>query len=398
MTEAPELAVDLPLATGGDIAVNNLESARQHSWSRFWQEPRRPGIAEYIVEQEQLAGQFLGDLDAFGRLGTLVNQLARVDGESTRTALITARVASMTHRFAEARSYLAQAEARGAPPATVRRLSLSIDQACGNKLDAVLEARRQMAAESGRLEDLVPLGALLTDLREFDEAEQTYYRALREYQDVSPFAVAWVCFQLGVLWGELAPETQSSRAARWYQKAIEYLPPYIEARVHLAEIYSCCGRNVDAEDLLIRAVGSDPEVCWRLADVMYATGRFADAEARMQAARSGFEALLGKHLLGFADHGAEFYSGSGNEVGKALELASVNVANRPTLRAFEQAYAIAVDAGEPCAASEFLAAARRRWGDTAGFRLSPLATCRREFAKNDAAPFENGAVTAVGHF
>ena len=179
MIEAPDLETDFPLATAGDIAVNNLESARQQSWSRFWQEPRRPGIAEYIVEQEQLAAQFLGDLGALDRLETLVNQLARVDAESMRTALIHAQVASMTHRFAEARSYLAQAEVRGAPPAAVNRLSLSIDQACGTRLDAVLEARRRMAAESGRLEDLVPLGALLADLREFDEADRIYRRALQ---------------------------------------------------------------------------------------------------------------------------------------------------------------------------------------------------------------------------
>ncbi len=94
-----------------------------------------------------------------------------------------------------------------------------------------------MAAESGRLEDLVPLGALHADLRDFDEADRIYQRALREYRDTSPFAVAWVCFQLGVLWGELVPETQLSRAARWYRKAIEYLPCYVKARVHLAEIY-----------------------------------------------------------------------------------------------------------------------------------------------------------------
>ena len=244
----------------------------------------------------------------------------------------------------------------------------------------------------------MPLGALLADLCEFDDADRTYHRALGEYQDVSPFALAWVCFQLGVLWGELVPETQSKRAARWYQKAIEYLPPHVKARVHLAEIYSHYGRTADAEALLIPAVSTgDPEVCWRLADVMNATGRFADAEAQMQAARSGFEVLLREHLLAFADHGAEFYSGSGNDAAKAHELASVNVANCPTLRAFEQAYATAVDVGEPYVASEFLAAARQRWGDTAAFRLSPLAACRPEFAKNDAGSCENDGVTEVEH-
>ena len=155
-----------------------------------------------------------------------------------------------------------------------------------NRLESVLEVRRRMAAESGRLEDLVPLGSLLADLGNFDEADRIYDRALREYTDVSPFAAAWVCFQLGVLWGELVPEPQSNRAAVWYRKAIEYLPCYVKARVHLAEIYLQSGRFEDAEALLLPVISSgDPEVSWRLADVLLAKGRFADAEAQMQVAQ-----------------------------------------------------------------------------------------------------------------
>jgi tetratricopeptide (TPR) repeat protein len=374
VNEAPKLEMIFPPATDGNIAVINLESSRQQSWSRFWLAPQRPGIAEYIVEQEQLAVQFLGDLDALDRLETLVNHLARVDNESMRTALIKAQVASTAHCFAEAREDLAQAEARGASLEATKRLWLSIDQACGTNLDAVLESRERMAAESGRLEDLLPLAALLVDLREFDEADRTYCRALQEYLDVSPFALAWVCFELGVLWGERVAEPQSSRAAQWYRKAIEYLPCYVKARVHLAEIYVDCGQTHDAEGLLTPAVSySDPEVHWRLADVMTASGRLNEAAAHMQAARLGFEALLKKHSLAFADHGAEFYSGSGNDVRRALGLAKLNLANRPTLRAFEQAYAIAVRAGEQLAASEILASAAKRWGGTPAFVQSPLA-------------------------
>jgi len=374
MIEAKDFETGFAPATAGEIAVNNLESARQQSWSRFWEEPQRPGIAESIVEQEHLTAQFLGDVGALDRLDVLTNQLARVDPESGRTALINAQVASMAHRFADAKDYLAKAELRGVFPSADKRLSLSIDQACGTKLEAVLEARRRMAAETGRLEDLVPLGALLADLREFDEADQIYHRALKEYHGVSPFAPAWVCFQLGVLWGELVLETQSSRAATWYRKAIEYLPSYVKARVHLAEIHLRCGRPGDAEVLLVPAVSSsDPEIRWCLADVMRATGRLTDAEVLMQAAESGFEVLLGKHLLAFADHGAAFYSGSGNDAGRAFELASINLANRPTLWAFEHAYTTAVGAGKSDLASDILSAAEKRWGDTAAFGLSQLA-------------------------
>jgi hypothetical protein len=374
MTAARALEMDFPLATEGDIAVSNLESTRQQAWSRFWQDPQRAGIAEYIVQQEQFTAQYVGDLGALERLDALVDQLNRLGADEMRTALIQAQVASMGHRFAEARDYLAQAEAYGAPQADVDRLMLSIDQACGTSLESVLEARRKMAAESERLEDLVPLGGLLADLREFEEADAVYRRALSGYQDVSPFAVAWVCFQLGALWGELVPEPQSDRAARWYEKAIEYLPCYVKARVHLSEIYLQSGRVADAEALLVPAASSgDPEVNWRLADVLAAMERPEEAEAQMQAARAGFETLLDKYLLAFADHGAEFYSGSGNDSQRAFELAMGNLANRPTLRAFEQAYETAIGAGEIRAASELLISARKRWGATDGFGLSRLA-------------------------
>jgi tetratricopeptide (TPR) repeat protein len=336
MIEALDPDSEHLLTTAGEIAVINLESGRRRSWTRFWANPLRDGAAETVLEHEQLTVQFVGDLSALDRLDSLARQLAEMDAESVRTALIQAQVASMTHRFAEARRYLARAELTGASSEEVVRLRLNIDQACGVDLDEVLEERRELAGRVCRLEDLVALGALVADLREFAEADQTYRQALQGYRDVSPFPVAWVCFQLGMLWGELVPEPQMARAARWYRKALDCLPGYTKARIHLAEIYSSSGRASDAEALLIPALSSgDPEVRWRLADVLVAQRRFAEAEAHMQAARSGFEFLLERHLRAFADHGAEFYAESGNDRHRALELARINVANRPTLRAFE---------------------------------------------------------------
>ncbi len=373
MIAAPEIDLLYSL-TDGAIAVNNLDSARQRSWSQFWRDPLREGTPEYIVEQEQLTAQFVGDLAALDRLDSLVHHLDRVAAESPRAALIHAKVASMAHRFAEAKRYLERIANCGDLSDAVIRLSLSIDHACGTELEGVLEARRWMAAKSRRLEDLVPLAALHADLREFDDADKIYQKALREYRDTSPFAVAWVCFRLGVLWGELVPDPQDTRAAQWYRKAIECLPGYVKARVHLAEICLRSGLTEEAEALLIPAVlTGEPEVSWRLAEVLAAMGRSAEAEEQTQAARSGFEVLLGKHLLAFADHGAEFYSSSGNDARRAFELANVNLVNRPTLRAFEQAHATAIAANEMQTAFEIFAGARKRWGGTTAFALSPLA-------------------------
>jgi tetratricopeptide (TPR) repeat protein len=387
MIAAPELDLGFPLATAGDIAVINLESARQQSWSSLWRSPQRPGIAENIVQQEQMTLQFLSDVGALDRLRVLVDQLVRADAEPARIALTRAQVASTAHRFSEARSCLVKVDGTLCEAAT--RLLLSIDQACGYRLDAVLKTRRQMAEESRRLEDLVPLGALLADLAEFDEADLTYQRALMAYQDVSPFPLAWACFQLGSLWGELVPEPQPNRAEQWYRKAIDYVPSYVKARVHLSEILLGDGRFEDAEALLFPVASSgDPEVNWRLADVMAAMGNLSDAELQIQSARSGFEELLDKHCLAFADHGAEFYSGSGKDPGRAFELAMINLQNRPTLRAFEQAYEIAMESGQSDAAEEILISAEQRWGTTARLRIVPLGVHRREFSMSNRSGSE----------
>ena len=371
MTDAAVLDSECFQTTDGEIAIINLNSARLRSWSRFHQDPQRPGVAETVLEHEQLTAQFAGDPSALDNMEALAEQLAQLDASSPRTALIQAQVASALHRFSDARHYLAQASLASAPSEDVKRVLLTVDQACGTKLEAVVDERRRMAAKSGRLEDLVALGGLLADSGDFSEADQTLRQALRQYRDVSPFPVAWVCFQLGMLWGELVPEKQLGRAEQWYQKAIDCLPCYVKARVHLAEICLADGRVGEAEAILRRAlVSGDPEAAWRLADVLLVAGMADEAEQHLEAARSGFERLLDRHLLAFADHGAEFYAGSGGDPLRALELAQINLMNRSTLRAFQQTYAIALQAGEIDAAAAIFAKATKAWGQTPLFRLS----------------------------
>src|SRR6185503_17715167 len=91
-----------PSATDGEIAAINLESARVAAWARFARDARLPGVAEAVVDHECLAAQFLGDLDALARLEALASQFALVE-DSYRAALVHAQVASMVHRFDEAR-------------------------------------------------------------------------------------------------------------------------------------------------------------------------------------------------------------------------------------------------------------------------------------------------------
>ena len=329
-----------PSATDGEIAAINLESSRRRAWTRFSEDPGRPGVAEEIVEQERLLADFFGDLDALDRLEALASQFAQVD-DSSRAALLLAEVASMLHRFDEARRHLAQAALIGGASDAIGRHLLTIDQACGVELESVLAARQRNAAATGRVDDLVPLGAVLADLERFSEADAVYRQAFDSYSGTSPWLAAYLCFQLGMLWGELVPEPDANRAALWYRRAIAYVPGYVKGRVHLAEIYASQGKVGDAEAILLPALSSgDPEVRWRLADVLTAQHRVDEAAGQLEAARSAFEHLLGKHLLAFADHAAEFYAGSGNDCARALELAHANLGNRPTRRAVRQTQAI----------------------------------------------------------
>ena len=140
------------------------------------------------------------------------------------------------------------------------------------------------------------------------------------------------------------PEPNSKVAAFWYRQAIAYLPRYVHARVHLAEIFLKQDQADAAETLLRPALSScDPEIRWRMAEVLIAQDRLKEAETLLNAAQVGFEALLAKHLLAYADHAAEFYVEIGNDCPRALELARANAANRPTRRAIELVHTIVAE-------------------------------------------------------
>jgi len=373
VTTIAELDCAITPTTDGEIAIINLESARRRCWSKFFADPARDGVAETVVEHEQLTLQYVGDVSALDRLALLAVQLNQAEPVGARTRLIQAQIASIAHRFSDARHCLAKAELGGAPAADVNRLRLTIDQACGHDLDSVLDARRRIATETGGLEDFVALASLLADLRDFDAADRAYKQVLQAYCDVSPFPIARICFQLGMLWGELTWEPNPVLAAQWYRQAIAILPMYTKARVHLAEICSAEGNFSEAEELLRRVMAiGDPEVDWRLADVLADQEKFEESEERMKAAHAGFESLLERHLLAFADHGAEFYAGSGGGLPRALHLARINADNRPTLRAIEQAHKVAILADDAAAAFELLSEATKRWGSAAAFSLSSV--------------------------
>ncbi|XXT23694.1 tetratricopeptide repeat protein [Sorangium sp. So ce429] len=374
---APGVRASTLQTTSGDIAVFNLESSLRAAWSDYLRFARKNGAPDRIVQIEQLKAQFLGDMESPDRLDHLAAELRRHEPEAGETYLLSARIAAYLHRFDEAEADLRQARRRGVPAAMTEPVRLSIQQATGERLAEVLAVRRRRAQTIPGIDELLPLAALLVDLGEYEEADRVYARALAQYRDVSPFPPAWVCFQRGVLWGERMPAPQPERARRYYEMALAYLPAYVPARVHLAELYARRGALAKAEALLTPgARRGDPESRWRLAQVLKEQGRAQEAQEQLLGARASYDRLLARHELAFADHAAEFYLGDGNDVLKALSLARRNLANRPTLRAFELAHEAAVRVGERRLAANLLAEARARLRNTKAFQASTLSRAR----------------------
>jgi len=365
---------DCPPATDGDIALANHYSSLDRNWRVFRRWPDRLGTAEQIVDGEIRSAHFMGDATALDRLAELSSEVLAQQPQSAANHLIAAEIASTRHHFVEAQRHLVEAASLGARQDDITRLRLTLDQAMGKNLSEALDERRKRAQASGAIQDLVPLGALLADLGEFEEADQTYLRAIQSYRDLSPFPLAWTCFQLGMLWGEIVPEPDLPLAKRWYQQAIRYLPAYTHARVHLAEIHLDLGELTVAEAFLRPVQESgDPEVKWRLTEVLVAQALETEAEKQLDAARGSFKSLLTRHELAFADHAAEFYLSAGDNVGRAFELARINLSNRPTLRAFELAHRAALASGETRLADELAVRARAKWCHTKALLYSLLA-------------------------
>ncbi|TVS16177.1 MAG: hypothetical protein EA417_10865 [Gammaproteobacteria bacterium] len=199
------------------------------------------------------------------------------------------------------------------------------------------EAQRR-AASNPAFASLTQLAFTLHTLGRVDEAETNYLKALQFWDQISPFAVSWVEFQRG----ELHVDREPARAAAHYRRALDYMPAYITARVHLAEALVEIDELDEAIALLEAIAGEseDPEVDSRLAEFLVAAGRHEEAEPIRERAERGYAELLARHPLAFLDHIAEFWLGSGDDPQQAWVMAERNLANA----ASDPALALAIEA------------------------------------------------------
>src|SRR5262249_15600062 len=147
----------------------------------------------------------------------------------------------------------------------------AIFQAVGRYDDAL--AIRRRAAE--RRPDIQTLGAeasVRADRGDIDAAERLFVQAPLQYRDVSPFPVAWLYFEQGLMWmrqGKLA------RARELFQAAHVRLPAYAAAQGHLGEVEAVLGNRARAIELLrpLAESSDDPDYAAQLARILAEAGQ-----------------------------------------------------------------------------------------------------------------------------
>lgn len=291
--------------TDGDLAVQNLNAQIDTAAKALARLPGQKQMLGTLITFLQTRGQFLGRIDDYEKAGELAETLVQVAPDDPASQLALAGTHSTFHEFERALADLGEAERRGAEHIAVLRSSASILQAQGRLDQAVRMWNSVIATDRG----IISLGSAASahgERGEFDEAERLFDQAIREYRDVSPFPVAWLEFQRGLMWqraGEL------SRAEEYFHSAHRRLPSYVAPLDHLAEIRIAKGDRRGAIEILITliALSTNPEYTGDLAEQLAKNGERAKADSLRIKAREGFEVLLKKHPAAFADHAAHFW-------------------------------------------------------------------------------------------
>jgi tetratricopeptide (TPR) repeat protein len=328
--------------TRGDIALHNLGNHIAGLEKRVAKGSAGLPWRTQLVDALLTRTQFIGSFADFARVRELGESAVRDFPGKPEALLLRARAASAVHRFDDALQDI-EAAARLGADVDVKRASISI--ARGTQLEAARDFAKTRVARAQTLESLGLLANAEAALGEFDSADEHYAAALRKLEDVSPFLVAQLSFQRGVMWAEQA--NRPDRARPFYEEAVRRLPQYVVANVHLAELEAMSGQRDAAIERLRRLIDSrdttslDPEPLGVLGSWLAAKdGSDPHAAELIRRARVGYEGLLVENRAAFLDHAAEFFSGPGGDPARGLALARENLSLRQTPRA----HALAIDA------------------------------------------------------
>jgi tetratricopeptide (TPR) repeat protein len=325
--EFPFLAAPASETPRGDIALDNLDQLiARHAGD--------PAVDELLL----MRARFFADYAALER----VAELADAEATDAISRLRRARARAAVHRFDEAVADLDAAERLGADAQSLLALRAPVRIAQG-AADEVIPALEAGARRNPGYAAASALAGAYAGAGRFADADRAFAQALASLRTTSPFPHAWAWFARGTMWAEQAGDARRGR--RFLERAVAYLPAFVGANLHLAELELGAGEPRAAEARLASVAASgDPEVLALLGTLRGASDPESGARA-VAAARSRFEELLARQPAAFADHAAEFYLAAGADPERARRLAALNFAQRPTARARDLLERAAREAG-----------------------------------------------------
>jgi tetratricopeptide (TPR) repeat protein len=285
-----------------------------------------------LIDLITLRGLILGHIADYQRADEMAEQLVRDAATDGAAFVARARIRAVFHRFTDALDDIDRAERLGLNSETTNGDRAAIFQALG-RYDEALAIREEAADRRASFENVAALVGLYAERGDSDAAERLYAESRRRYRSVSPFPLALLDFQLGLMWmnkGRLDDARTSFDTAR------HRVPAYAPAQGHLAEIEAALGETESAVARLrsLAASSDDPDYAAQLARILRDAGCSQFRHwCRLAAAR--YDELVANHPEAFADHAAEFWLAAGGDPDKALLLARMNIDIRKTPRAYE---------------------------------------------------------------
>jgi tetratricopeptide (TPR) repeat protein len=340
---APETQAELP-TTDGAIALGNLTAQIHGLETVLARTPRDVEARGQLLALTATRARYTGRVDDLGRGLSLAEEMVRDAPDQADPYLARAGAQATLHRFDAALGDLAEAARRGATPPRLQEARASILQAKGD-LTGALALRRAAREAHADLGTLGAEAALLGELGRTDEAETRFRQAAKSYRDVSPFPVAWLFLQEGLMW-ERAGDAGRSRV--FYAEARARLPAYAHAVSHLARLEP----PARAVEMLapVVAASDDPEFELALAEALRRRGDAAPAEKHFAHVEVRYDGLCAEYPEAFAEHAGFFWLDRGNAPERALALAQQNLAVRHTAKAYELGLLAATAAGKPAEA------------------------------------------------
>ena len=294
--------------TSERIAVANLNASIEASRRRL---AARLDVAtaSALIEQLMLRADFYGTFDDWEEASEVSREVLEAHPTSPAAILLRARVLNTLHDFDAALSLIEKARGwklgGGAGAAGVdleaqaRHLEASIGLAQNGPVDGLVARRRALAGTFPTYQNVTSLALALAQQGRYEDADATFRRALEHYRDVSPFPFAWVAFQRGVMWSEQANRPDLGRPL--YEEALRYLPGYVLANVHLAELDASNGEVRTAIGRVKPLVGTtqNPEPLALLASLEPSKARAHRYAAQAEAA---YRQLIERFPEAFAHH------------------------------------------------------------------------------------------------